>query len=114
MNTTAKIDLELSLAIAIGWAIYAVQGSHGSSEDYAGWTCEQLAQFSRDDGTGFLIACETSYQKLCATNRECGPFPCVDGMCLVMPCEADGNCPNGLCGLNATPVRGFCTTIDVQ
>ena len=114
MSHNAKIVLVVSVSVAMAWALYIVQAGHALGEDYTGWSCERLAQFARDDGTRFLRECESSHQAFCTANSECGSFPCVDGRCLVKPCEADSACPNGLCGLNATPVPGFCTTIDVM
>ena len=52
--------------------------------------------------------------KSCSQNNECGGFPCVNGTCLVKKCESDNDCPNNLCGLNLTPVPGYCTSIDVE
>lgn len=51
--------------------------------------------------------------KACVSNNDCGAFPCVNNECLVQKCSSDSDCPNGLCGLHATPVPGYCTTMDV-
>lgn len=47
-------------------------------------------------------------------NNECSGFPCIEGKCLVKPCDEDSDCPNNLCGLHATPTPGYCASIDVK
>ena len=50
--------------------------------------------------------------KICTSDNDCGAFPCVSGECLIQECTSDDECPNGICGLHATPVPLYCTTID--
>lgn len=50
--------------------------------------------------------------KLCASNNECGAYPCSEGTCLVKECTDDSECAAGTCGQYVTPVPGYCTTID--
>ena len=57
--------------------------------------------------------CNTYLNKSCTTSQECGSFPCSEGTCLIRACNQDSQCPI-TCGLHATPVPRFCTTIDVQ
>ena len=51
--------------------------------------------------------------KTCTDSSECGGLPCLNGKCLVQPCTLDEECPNGMCGLHATPTPGYCATVDV-
>jgi hypothetical protein len=65
--------------------------------------------------TGALrSACERHLETPCASSQDCGSFPCWEGHCYVRFCNADDQCRAGLCGMHATPVPGFCTTIDVK
>jgi len=84
-------------------------------------TCEDLVAKSNEDDR-ILSECNKYIARICNTNQDCGPFPCVDdtihtgvsiNRCLIQPCTADEQCPNGMCGLHATPVPGFCTTTDI-
>ena len=51
--------------------------------------------------------------KACVSNNDCGAFPCYENKCLVKQCTSDSECLAGTCGQYATPVLGYCTTIDV-
>ncbi len=52
--------------------------------------------------------------KECVSNNDCGAYPCNPniGKCLVQDCTDDSGCAVGVCGLHATPVLGYCTTMD--
>ena len=52
--------------------------------------------------------------KECVSNNDCGAYPCNPniGKCLVQDCTDDSGCFVGVCGLHATPVPGYCTTMD--
>ena len=56
---------------------------------------------------------EPYINKQCSDDKDCGPFPCIEKTCLVKRCSSDIECPNGLCGLNASPTPGYCTNVDI-
>lgn len=75
--------------------------------------CVELSKFSKQNAEQIILEeCRKYYDKSCTSNNECGSFPCENNVCLIKPCNSDAECPT-LCGLHATPVPGFCTTIDV-
>jgi len=76
--------------------------------------CVELSKFSKQNAEQIILEeCRKYYGKTCTENRDCGSFPCENNKCLIRSCNSDLECPN-LCGLHATPVPGFCTTIDVK
>lgn len=52
--------------------------------------------------------------KECVSNSDCGAYPCNPSInkCLIKSCQLDSECSVGVCGLHASPVPGYCTTID--
>lgn len=77
-------------------------------------SCSEFAKLARQNASETILAeCNKYFDKTCTTDNDCGAFPCQNNKCLIRPCSSDNDCPD-LCGLHATPVPGFCTTIDVQ
>ncbi|MBI4095015.1 MAG: hypothetical protein HY435_02380 [Candidatus Liptonbacteria bacterium] len=68
--------------------------------------------------TSVISECEKYIGSSCSDNSECGAFPCVSGKCFVKACQKDSVCSSwkesAMCGLHATPLPRFCTTVDVQ
>mgnify|MGYP001562938595 CR=1 FL=1 len=76
--------------------------------------CQHLSNYSNDTGGElFRQECLRYVNADCQSNQDCGPFPCENNKCLIKRCNFDSDCP-GLCGLNLTPVPGFCTTLDIK
>ncbi len=75
--------------------------------------CEELSKFARQNAEQIVLEeCRNYYSKSCTNDSDCGSFPCENNECLIKPCTSDSECPT-MCGLHATPVPGFCTTVDV-
>ena len=76
--------------------------------------CIEISKLAKQNAqSNILEECKKYYEKSCTNNNDCGAFPCNNNKCLIRPCNSDSECPT-LCGLHATPVPGFCTTIDVK
>ena len=76
--------------------------------------CEVLAYLGRGElPESFMAECMEIKGQDCDSPVDCGNFDCEEGKCVVKPCDSDADCPS-MCGLHATPVPGFCTTIDVK
>lgn len=39
---------------------------------------------------------------------ECGPFPCINGSCMIKRCNMDGDCMGYLCSRYASAPHGYC------
>ena len=90
------------------------QGAEQSTEVAVEEACAELAKLARQNARdNVFVECNKYLNKTCIENGDCGAFPCVNGQCLVQPCDSDRDCP-GPCGLNLTPVPGFCTTTDAK
>ncbi|MBS3050723.1 MAG: hypothetical protein J4400_01075 [Candidatus Aenigmarchaeota archaeon] len=115
----AMKNLIILLALAGSAGIFAAYTDFTNSRDSdsnaspASKICEDFSKLARQGAEEIIKSeCAKYYGKNCAQDSECGSFPCSNGECLIKPCTSDAECPS-LCGLHATPVPGFCTTIDV-
>jgi hypothetical protein len=107
----AQENPNLSQPIENNAIVHKILSTFKFVESAADSECENLVKAGSSNSV--LLECKKYFDKQCENNNGCGAFPCVDNKCLIKTCIADNQCPNNLCGLHATPVPGFCTTIDV-
>jgi hypothetical protein len=77
-------------------------------------SCNDFLPYSKGSHDMFLAQCNSHIGKQCNSNAECGAFPCLNGTCFIKACKRDFDCKSSFCGKAITPVRGFCTTVDVE
>ncbi len=113
--------LIILIIIIIFGAVFFLRGFEKDSARYrddvsgrGGDFCTEISKYAKQGAEQIILEeCKKYYNKSCLENKECGSFPCEIGKCLIRSCDSDAECPV-LCGLHATPVPGFCTTIDVE